>query len=135
MVLLWLSRPFKEAHTVAQLVTQRQTDRWTVTRRGCAGTSLWAQVHHAWMFNLVMHSAMQAPPRYALKTSLLTRTTWTLACLLQNKLGFVLLLETPILMVSNLQFHSPSPCSCFEWTKRRTASSSNNTQQPRMASS
>lgn len=78
--------PLKKVHTVAQLVTQRWTDRWTITWRGCAGTSLWAQVNHACMFNLVMQSAMQAPPRYALKTSLLTRTTWTLACLFQNKL-------------------------------------------------
>lgn len=86
MVLFWLSRPFKKAHTVAQLVTQRWTDRWTMKQCGCAGTSLWVRVNHAWVFNLVMHSAMQAPPRYALKTSLLTRTTWTLACPFQNKL-------------------------------------------------
>lgn len=100
----------KREHKEAQLVTHKWMDGWTdgrihghhdIMMWPCAGSTGGTQDSHAQILTWtppVMHSAMQAPPRYALKTSLLTGIILTSAPLLYEQLVFCFFYElgTPV---------------------------------------
>lgn len=112
--------------------SHRRTDRWIVTGWPCGHAAVAVRARRRGSGSPCMDVQSCDAFSHAGTTSLCTQNITAdqnhmgFSSSSPEQTGFVLLLETPILMVSNLQLHPPR--SCFEWTKRWTASQPNNTQ-------